>query len=570
MSDLVNKKKGLLYSSDNRTIVGVDDSSSDFSGKVPYGAKAIDDEVFAECHCESVTLPDSVKSLGRGLFRDSKVLEKVKLPSSLTELSPELFKGCAALKSVKMPNSLSGFPEGLFSGCKSMTDIPFRAGIKVLSKDVFYGCSSLKSLVIPNTVTDIEENAVANCTALESVVFPSCITNIAENAFNGCYALHNIRIDGESDIFYVNEEDGCLYRKSSDDDGDEKGELVVKAYKVNPSSVYFFENNVDDEPVEESEFDEEENVDPVFSSEIGASDEEAEIFDDEIAAEETNEETVEETNEESVEGTAEETAPADLSETINNDKIEINESEKEEEVMNDEKDVDSMLADIMGEEKERIAAAGEVGIGNKESEVLSETMSVMEDAPASSNEGTVSEEELENLFSKNEEQEIARQTSPDDKKDSGELDSKTKILIDSVEHSKILNFQPTDKSDSDLFVIAEKLVPGEDGEEQFSKHLEACCTKLALIHDFSRVIMLKGLPVDNDEFMNFYSHFIGMRNVVLACEADKPSALSDYCKTVCEVSRISLEKEELVQQRKCASIKSDTLVKLIVKDKYDD
>lgn len=558
MSDLYIKKKGLLYSPDSRTIIGVDDTSSEFTGKVPYGAKSIDDEVFSECPYESVSLPDSLNSLGKGLFKDSKVLEKVKLPLLITELPADLFSGCSALRSVKMPNSLSGFPEGLFCNCKSLTDIPFRAGIKVLKKNVFFGCTSLKSLVIPNTVTDVEEGAVANCTALESVVFPSCIESIAEGAFAGCCSLHNIRINGDSELFYVKEDDGCLYKKT---EGDGEDKLVVKSYKVDPASVYYFEENVDDKPVEECDEDESEYSDSIFSPEIGASDEEIEIvgFSDEFE-EENLKETVSEDSE-----------TAD-SHNENIEKENTNKDENEGEIMNDEKDVDSMLADIMGEEKERIAAAGDVGISDKESEVLSETMSVMEDSPVSSNQGTVSDEELANLFSKNEEQEMAAQKSEEDKKDSGEFDSKTKILIDSVEQNKILNFQANKgaETDSDLFVIAEKLVDGENGEKLFSSRLETCCSKLALIHDFSRVIMLHGLPVDNDEFMQFYKNFIGKKNIIVACEADKVSTLSDYCKTVCDCSRISLDKDELIQQRRSASIKTDTLLKLIVRDKYDE
>ena len=46
MSDLYIKKSGLLYSPDGKTVVGVDDTSKEFTGRVPYGAHFIDDEVF--------------------------------------------------------------------------------------------------------------------------------------------------------------------------------------------------------------------------------------------------------------------------------------------------------------------------------------------------------------------------------------------------------------------------------------------------------------------------------------------------------------------------------------------
>ena len=72
------------------------------------------------------------------------------------------------------------------------------------------------------------------------------------------------------------------------------------------------------------------------------------------------------------------------------------------------------------------------------------------------------------------------------------------------------------------------------------------------------------IPFDNDEFMQFFHHYIVKKNVILACEASSPSALSDYCKKVCEEARISLNSAELNEQRKRISIKTDTLIKLVI------
>ena len=131
------KKNGLLYSEDSHTVLGVDDTSNDFTGRVPFGAHRIDDDVFSDCPYESISLPDSVVELGNCLFENSKVLQKIKLPSGLTELPPYLFSGCSALTKVNMPSAVSSFPEGLFKNCESLPEIPFRAGITVLPESVF-------------------------------------------------------------------------------------------------------------------------------------------------------------------------------------------------------------------------------------------------------------------------------------------------------------------------------------------------------------------------------------------------------------------------------------------------
>lgn len=241
--------------------------------------------------------------------------------------------------------------------------------------------------------------------------------------------------------------------------------------------------------------------------------------------------------------------------------------------MADQSNVDDMLADIMGEEKAREEKFAEPAVDAKETQVLSEMMDIMNDGGASEAEksAAITEDELANLFAKHEEAEAEQQTVQNEDDNSSGIDSKTKILIDSVKLSQILEFTPAGEApvDSDLFVVAEKVVVGEDGTETFSKKLVECCTKIARIQDFKRVFLLYELPLDNAEFMQFYYHYISKKNVILASEASSPSHLSEYCKTVCDQSRIALDKETLNDQRRKLSIKNNSLVKLVIQDKYE-
>ena len=385
-----------------------------------------------------------------------------------------------------------------------------------MPESLFEGCSSVKSLVIPPTVKRIESKACANCTSLESVVFPAGLEFIADDAFEGCTSLHNIRLDGESGLFYINDDGSLFY--ADDAAGDR---VIVKCYGVNNQGVSFFKDSVDDEPVTPDE-DEIFEEDDTFSAEIGANSEEAENFG------------------EAPESTAAAPEPQPAPEN---------------------KNVDSMLADIMGDEKERAAAAGDVGITDKETEILSQTMSVMSDTimgPTS----YVPDSELETLFAKNEQDELATHNADNPEV----LDNKPQILADSAEKSMRGDCTTAGEvpEESDLFVVAEKLVDGD-----FTEKLTACCKTIARIHDFKKIIFLYGLPVDNDEFVQFFQHFISKKNIILACEAESPSKLSDYGKKICELARINLSKEELAEQRRSASLKSNILVKLVLKDKYE-
>ena len=540
MSDAFVKKHGLLYSSDLHTVIGVDDTSTEFKGRIPYGARAVDAEVFSDCPYQSVSIPDSVKEIGPALFENSKRLETVKLPENITELPAYLFSGCSALYKVTMPSTLSSFPEGLFKDCASLPDIPFRAGVKELPEDFMSGCTSVKSLVIPNSVEKIGPHAVANCTSLESLVLPVSVKEIADDAFEGCNSIHNIRIEGESELFFI--KDGSLYQNTVSGE-----KLLIKAYSIVNEGVNFYKDNVDDEPIEANDEEDMEDDDTFFSAEIGASDEELELC----------------------KGDEAESKASDESSTINNVNNETidnkNEGNKEEKM--EDSNIDSMLADIMGEEKKRNEVSEDIAVSDKESEVLAETMAVMEkDAPKPG--VIVTNDELENLFSKHEEE--VQASLNEEVVDEKELDKKAKILVDSVEFSKVLDFEPVGEVPSDpvLFVIAEKTVEAANGKD-FSPKLISCCKTFARIHDFRHVVMLNGLPLDNEEFEQFYFHYMNKKNVILACEAESPATLSDYCKKICEESRISLDKDELNDQRKRVTVKTDTLIKLVIRDKYD-
>ena len=566
MSDYTSKN-GLLFTSDMNVLVGIDSSSSEFNGQVPYGPKEIADEAFAGTNVSSISLPDSVKDLPDCLFENIESLQSVKLPASLQVLPPYLFSGCSKLTKVTMPNVVTEFPEGLFYGCSSLPDIPFRAGIQEMPENCCAGCTSLKSLVLPNTVAKIHTKAFANCKGLEAIVLPAKLYELADDAFEGCDSIQHIRVDEGNNLFFV-KEDGCLYEKSLD--GEDK--LRIKIAPVQRNTVNFFEDSLSEtSEIMLADTDELED-DDIFSSEISANEEEVEaatvpeeavVTEDEIGASDEELTAMGAEPEISVEEPVlepeieTEPAPADINDNVNiveND-VEITEENK----MSD--NVDDMLADIMGEEKARVDSVSGVGI---EAEEAAE-----EGAPASP---AISTDELDNLFSSGDD---AAGAGRDDVhiqlKDRLALDSKTKILIESVGFSKIELCDPTGEppEDGDLFVIAEKIITSDIGEHSFSEKLMTCVKKIARIHDFKRIIMLYALPSDNEEFQQFYFHFINKRNVIFACEAASPASLSDYGKMICEQSRISLDSNELAEQRKRVSIKSDMLIKLIIQDKYE-
>ena len=69
----------------------------------------------------SVTIPESVTSIGALAFYQCVSLKSVSIPESVTAIGESVFSGCTSLTSVKLPNNLTEIPESMFAGCSSLS-----------------------------------------------------------------------------------------------------------------------------------------------------------------------------------------------------------------------------------------------------------------------------------------------------------------------------------------------------------------------------------------------------------------------------------------------------------------
>ncbi|MBO5826400.1 MAG: leucine-rich repeat protein [Treponema sp.] len=578
MNDFI-KKNGLIYSEDLKTLVGIDFENNTFMGRVPFGVHYIEDEVFAGCNYQSVSLPDSVERIGNSLFENSKNLQRVKLPAMITELPPYLFAGCSSLNKITMPNQLNGFSEGLFYGCSSLEEIPFRLGITELPENVFAGCSAIKSIVLPNSITKICSGAFANCTSLESIVLPENLISIADDAFAGCEKIRTIRISDSNNLFFVDDETGNLYEKTVDG-----SKCIFQITKEQSQEIRMFDNDIN--PNELMLLDEDEDDD--YNVDLGAAEDElaSVIIDVPESTQEESEsqEEVTESKEQTLEEKLAEIMQAEKRSYAHNElsieelqQIFTKKYEPEPEIAPEvENEIVVPEENETSEVETMIETPAETPV-ETQIETQEENKTFVAETEAEIPQDFVVQPKLEHnedvaLYEDSEQSEIQDEVqNRQEISEIAQIDSKTQLLLDSVEFSQIANFVPKDQvpSDRELFVIAEKLVSDANGNKNFSQKLQHYCKQVAAVQDFTRIYLLYGIPVENDEFMQFYHHFISRRNVILACDAPSPSKLSDFCKLVCEESNISLDREDLLQQRKQIATKNDLLIKLVIQDKYE-
>ena len=141
----------------------------------------------------SITIPNSVTSIGGGAFSGCSSLTSVTIPNSVTSIGTYAFQGCSSLSSVTIPNNVTSIEAGAFSGCSSLTSVIIPNGVTNID-GVFYGCSSLTSVTIPNSITSIGGYTFYGCSSLTSITIPNSVTSIGIGAFDGCSSLTSVAI----------------------------------------------------------------------------------------------------------------------------------------------------------------------------------------------------------------------------------------------------------------------------------------------------------------------------------------------------------------------------------------
>ena len=155
---------------------------------------------FYDCNkLTSITIPDSVTSIGVGVFSGCSGLTNVTIPNSVTSIDFEAFYNCSGLTNVTIPNSVTSIGDSAFKGCSGLTNVTIPNSVTSIGSSTFSGCSGLTSVTIPNSVTSIGVSAFKGCSGLTSIMVPYSVTSIGYGAFEGCTWLDKIYYQGAAE-----------------------------------------------------------------------------------------------------------------------------------------------------------------------------------------------------------------------------------------------------------------------------------------------------------------------------------------------------------------------------------
>ena len=183
---------------------------------IPNSVTSIGDSAFYDCSgLTSITIPNGVTSIGEKAFEGCSGLTSINVASGNMHYSSmdgvlynyvqdTLIQCLSAKTSVTIPNSVTSIGNSAFSGCSGLTSITIPNGVTSIGNSAFSGCSGLTSITIPNGVTSIGEKAFEGCSGLTSVrCLASAPPSIGSSSFSSISSICTLAVSCVSLDAYI-------------------------------------------------------------------------------------------------------------------------------------------------------------------------------------------------------------------------------------------------------------------------------------------------------------------------------------------------------------------------------
>ena len=216
----VKDEYGVIYSKDGKRLLKATENINSYS--IKKGVTVICDNAFrffedygydyygydyieeyTISNLVSLTMPKSVKVIGKRAFEGCVELKSINIPPNLKKICDWAFCDCKSIQDIYIPKSIREIGLNPFEGCNNIL-IKSDSDLFKADENALYNCKK-KSIIsvynyspdysIPDSVNEIEDYAFAKCNAI-NIIIPKHIDKLGNFVFSECRLLQTVTIDG--------------------------------------------------------------------------------------------------------------------------------------------------------------------------------------------------------------------------------------------------------------------------------------------------------------------------------------------------------------------------------------
>ena len=130
--------------------------------EIPDSVEELEDSAFICSTFDTLTLPPSVKKIGKYCFSNSDIKSIDLSQTQITDLPDYCFSETETLEQVSLPNTIQSIGDGVFCDCSQLQfgNMVIPNGVKSIGEEAFWGCQ-FESLTLPKSLESIGKSCFA-------------------------------------------------------------------------------------------------------------------------------------------------------------------------------------------------------------------------------------------------------------------------------------------------------------------------------------------------------------------------------------------------------------------------